>query len=297
MKKEFDKVFLNEYGYYELKQKPLQSDRQKEFEEEYYQNSESTYEQQYSAQEQQFFANKLEQKELIIRKNLGKEKFSLLDIGCGEGFVLAYFLKKGMEVAGIDYSDWAVSHHNPGVLPFLQRGDCLQLLPQMLEQGRHFDVINIDSALDMMLEPEKVAALCRRLLADDGIFLVKVANNYSPLQLSLLEEGVLSQEYWLDDPGHPSYFNRDGFLRFMQAQGFCCVDFYGESFIELNLLNPLTNYYENKSVGKDCFQAKLNLENRLHAISPQKSLELFHILGEMGFGRELIGVFQKAAQK
>jgi L-fucose mutarotase/ribose pyranase (RbsD/FucU family) len=30
-----------------------------------------------------------------------------------------------------------------------------------------------------------------------------------------------------------------------------------------------------------------------HEISPEKSLELFRILGDMGFGREIIGVFKK----
>lgn len=33
MKKEYDKVFLNQYGYYELKQKPTVEERKKEFEE------------------------------------------------------------------------------------------------------------------------------------------------------------------------------------------------------------------------------------------------------------------------
>ena len=35
MKKEYEKVYLNEYGYYELKKKPTIEERQKEFEEEY----------------------------------------------------------------------------------------------------------------------------------------------------------------------------------------------------------------------------------------------------------------------
>ena len=37
MQKEFEKVFLNKYGFYELKNKPSVEERKKEFEEEYYQ--------------------------------------------------------------------------------------------------------------------------------------------------------------------------------------------------------------------------------------------------------------------
>lgn len=294
MEDKFEKVFLNKYGYYELRNKPSLSDRKKEFEEEYYQKSESTYEQSYSEEELRFINNKLEQKQLIIERNMNRpvKGMSIIDIGCGEGFVMKYFHDRGMEVTGIDFSDWAVSHHNPDMLPFLCKGDCAEILPEMIEAGLGFDVINIDSALDMMLEPGKIIGLCKRLLNDGGIMIIKVANNYSLLQQSLLATGQLANEYWLDDPGHPSYFNRDGLQCFMAEQGFRCVDFYGESFIDFNLLNPRTNYYENPEAGKDIYRAKLQLENMMHDISPKKALDVFRTLGEMGFGREIIGVFR-----
>lgn len=293
MRKEYDKVFLNEYGYYELKEKPALEDRKKEFEEEYYQQSESTYEQVYSEEELRFFNNKLKQKELIIKSNLKKDisKISLLDIGCGEGFVLDYFSRCGADVTGIDFSEWGIKSHNPHMLENFYQGDGLDILPKFIESGKKFDVINMDSVLDMMLEPAKVIRYCEQVLAPDGILVIKVANNYSMLQTTLLESGALKKEYWLDDPGHPSYFNKDGFKKFMEANGFLCVDFLGESFIDFNLLNPLTNYYEKSGVGKECFKAKLQLENMIHDISVEQSLQLFRILGDMGFGREIIGVF------
>ena len=299
MKQEYEKVFLNEYGYYELKQKPEIGERQRAFEQDYYQQSESTYEQTYSEEEQTFFRNKLAQKEIIIQKNLNRDirDISLLDVGCGEGFVLSYFHERGADVCGIDFSKWAVEHHNPSMMPYFMQGDCAKILPELIEAGKTFDVINMDSALDMMLNPQSIVELCKKLLSAEGILLIKVANNYSLLQRTLLERGQVTKEYWLDDPGHPSYFNKDGFRRFMAAQGLACVDFYGESFIDFNLLNPLTNYYERAGVGKDCYHAKLQLENMMHEISPQKALEVFQLLGEMGFGREIIGVFRSAQHR
>ena len=44
----YDKVFLNEYGFYELKKKPSLSSMKKDFEDAYYQESKGNYEQQYS---------------------------------------------------------------------------------------------------------------------------------------------------------------------------------------------------------------------------------------------------------
>lgn len=296
MKKEYERVFLNKYGYYELKNKPDIKQRKKEFEDDYYQNSASTYEEEYSDEEKKFFKNKLEQKELIIMKNLKdfdarKGDLSLLDIGCGEGFVLKYFSELGMKVTGIDFSDWAVRHHNPDMLDNLIKGDCMQIIPELNKKDIKFDVINMDSSLDMMLEPEKVVEMCKGILKPGGIMIIKVANNYSNLQQTLLANGQLKKEYWLDEPGHPSYFNKDGFINFMNDHGFECVDFYGESFIDFNLVNERTNYYENPKAGKGCYNAKIQLENMFHDISPEKSLELFRALGEMGFGREIIGVF------
>lgn len=292
---EFEKVHLNEYGYYELNKKPSLDDRKHEFEEEYYQNSMSSYEQQYTEAEKTYFNNKLEQKYMMVMDALGnrEEKYSLLDLGCGEGFALDYFSKKGFDVAGIDFSEYAIRKENPQMLSNLICGDCNEILPELAKQGKKFDVINMDSSLDMMLNPEEIVDKFSGILKEDGIVLIRVGNNYSLLQMKLLEDQKLKRDYWLDEEGHPSYFNKEGLINFMDAHGYHCVDFYGESFIDLNLTNDLTNYYENPNVGKHCYQSKVYLENLLHEISPEKSMQVYKLLGEMGLGREIIGIFKR----
>ena len=83
MKKEYDKVFLNQYGYYELKQKPTVEERKKEFEEIYYQQIGGPYQKEYTQDELEFKNIKLEQRKYIYEKNFGREitGLSLLDIG------------------------------------------------------------------------------------------------------------------------------------------------------------------------------------------------------------------------
>lgn len=61
--------------------------------------------------------------------------------------------------------------------------------------------------------------------------------------------------------------------------------------VELNLLNKYTNYYENPEVGKECWKTTFNIENMLHNLSMENTIEIMKLFGEMGLGRELLGIF------
>lgn len=294
--KEFEEVFLNEYGFYELKDKPTVEERKNVFENEYYQDNLSTsYEKSYSKEQIKNLNNKFRQKELIINKYVKKAKGNMvvLDIGCGEGFFVSYFNERGYKTYGIDYSIYGVKTQNPQIESLVFQGDSSEILRRFIKEEKKFDVINMDSVLDMMINPKETIELCKELLSESGILIVKVANNYSDLQLHLLETEKLQKEYWLDNPGHPFYFNKLGFENFFQKNGYKMVDIYGESFIEFNLFNPLTNYYEKPGVGKDCYNARIQIENYMCEISIDKTLEIQHTFGEMGIGRELVGVFKR----
>lgn len=289
----FEKVVKNEFGFYELKNKPTAEEQAKDFEEAYYQNEKAGYESQYLPEALIYFHNKAQQKESAIKKLhpvVGKQ--SLLDIGCGEGFLLKYFHEMGYEVTGIDFSKYAMEHNNPELLSCLKQGDCYRILEELIDESQQYDIVNMDSVLDMVQDQTKLLELIRKVLKKDGVLCCKVGNNYSDYQLGLLEQGILTKEYWLDEEGHTYYFNKDGFIRFFEANGFCCKDIYAEGLIELNLLNELTNYYENPKTGKSCYKAKLRTENMLHELSPEKTHEIMRLFGQMGLGRELVGIFQ-----
>lgn len=64
----YEKVFLNKYGFYELKNKPFVEDMKKDFENCYFQNSKGNYENTYSEKEKEFFDYKMRQKRIIIEK-------------------------------------------------------------------------------------------------------------------------------------------------------------------------------------------------------------------------------------
>jgi len=53
----------------------------------------------------------------------------LLDVGCGKGFLLYEFTRvvPGVEVAGIDISEYAIANGKEEVKPFLRAGNCTEL--------------------------------------------------------------------------------------------------------------------------------------------------------------------------
>ena len=90
-------VYLNKYGYYELRRQNTREERNANFEEHYFQEySGATYEKaEYPPDELKFLNNQIEERVYVIEQNLAKTgisgDYSLLDIGCGEGFARTGF--------------------------------------------------------------------------------------------------------------------------------------------------------------------------------------------------------------
>ena len=86
----------------------------------------------------------------------------------------------------------------------------------------------------------------KEVMAEHSILVIKVANNYSNIQRMLLAAGEMKEEYWLDDPDHTGYFNREGLIALMEDHGMECLDFYGDTFVDLQLLNPYSNTMKSR---------------------------------------------------
>lgn len=295
----YDPVRLNKYGYYELRRMNTREERNKNFEEHYFQDySGATYEKvEYPPQELKFLQNKIEERAYVIEQNLEKTgwkgSYSLLDIGCGEGFLLQFFYDRGVRVKGIDIGSYALGHFHPELLPFFEKGDMETLLPVMAKRGEIYNVVNMDRVLDMVADVDVCLERIKEIMDAQSILVIKVANNYSNLQRMLLEKEEMKAEYWLDDPDHTGYFNREGMIARLEANGFECLDFYGDTFVDFQLVNPFSNYYEKPETGKAAHRTAVCLENLFHDISMERTVEIYRMLGDMGFGREIVGIFKK----
>ncbi len=290
----YNDVARNNYGFYTLSNPPTDEEREEYYRDKYYQQQNGDYETHYTDDELRFIAAKLEQKLLLIKEQLPHTNGgSFLDVGCGEGFALAFFKKNGFSVLGLDYSDAGIQNHHCDILGDVMIGDLYQSISRLIHDSHTFDIVNMDNLFEHVVDPKLLLDQISLILNENGIVVIKVPNDFSVLQEYFYDNSIISKPYWVAPLDHISYFNKDGLINICKAAGFECVDFLGDQLIEFSALNPNTNYFENKSVGKSCHFARVAQENILHEISPVKTIELYRVLGDMGLGREIIGLFRK----
>lgn len=99
-----EKVRKNEYGFYELKNKPTAKNKKKILSKNTIKRKREEHEKVYPSEALEFFGNKATQREYVIRKIIGSNnKLKVLDIGCGEDYLLKHFMDGGNEVCGIEF--------------------------------------------------------------------------------------------------------------------------------------------------------------------------------------------------
>jgi len=289
----YNDVFLNEFGYYTLKNLPKDEDLKNYYKEKYYQEAKGSYALCYTEEELKFFRVKLEQKLLLINKHFSALPNSFLDIGSGEGYALSFFQEKGFKVLGLDYSSAGIKAHNNDLLDCVIFGDLYDSINDLLKDSKRFDIINMDNLLEHVIDPKHLLEQVYKLLREDAIVIIKVPNDFSILQKYFWEQGIIKKTHWIVPLDHISYFNKEGLVNLCKYVGLKCLDILGDQLIEFSAFNNNTNYFENKSAGKACHFARVRQEILFHNISPQKTIELFRVFGEMGLGREIVGVFRK----
>lgn len=48
----------------------------------------------------------------------------------------------------------------------------------------------------------------------------------------------------------------------------------------------------DKRVGKSCHRSRVEIENLMHRLSPEKTIKVYEAIAELGLGLELIGFFK-----
>jgi len=291
----FEDVYLNIFGFYTLLDLPTEADLQKYYAEKYYQQptASHSYALKYADEEIDYLINKIDQKYSIIHHKIDKKegKRNFLDIGCGEGFALAYFKKQGWEVIGLDYSSYGCMQQNPNCLPDLIEGNIYANLDSLAEKDMKFSCIWLDNVLEHVLDPFELLLKCKKLSDKNTILVVEVPNDFSNVQQHLYKTKIISNNYWVVRPDHVSYFNKDGLKNLSIAAGWHCFDLISDYPIDLNLFNPLTNYIENRSVGKSCHNERIAIENHLHKLSVEKVNNLYRAMANLDLGRSITGFF------
>jgi 2-polyprenyl-3-methyl-5-hydroxy-6-metoxy-1,4-benzoquinol methylase len=284
----------NSFGYFEVDNKPSKAELANYYSTKYYQSGAASYELSYSKEEVEYFLNKIEEKVYVaLGLTTLDQSSSVLDIGCGEGWVLNYFKTKQVPVTGIDYSSYGCSKFNPHCVDDLIEGDLYGNLNMLINEGKKYDLVWLDNVLEHVLDPLDLLQKAEKLLASNGVLMVEVPNDYSVLQNHLLEKGHIDREYWVAYPDHLSYFNKDGLNNLASSAGLKSVFSMGDFPIDINLLNSNTNYTKDKTKGKSCYLSKVEFENLVHKQKMDAVVNFYKSLMDLGIGRCIISYFIK----
>lgn len=284
-------VKLNKYGFYEAAEKPNQAELEKYYAEKYYQTAQGSYENEYPTAEYEYFDNKIEQKIFVINKLFSKKENNsrtLIDIGCGEGFTLNHFKKKGWKVTGLDYSEFGVKKFNADCLPDLITGDIYKQMEPIIADKIQFDVVWLDNLLEHVIDPLFLLQQCKKLLKPDGVLVIEVPNDFSVLHQHLIKNNYINNEFWVVIPDHLSYFNKSGLEAIAADAGFKTEFVIGDYPIDFSLMNPDTNYNKDKTKGKNAHRTRVEMENLIHSISVEHAVNYFKALADMGLGRQIV---------
>ena len=276
------------YGYYQFSPLPSEKDLRQYYAEKYYQQGLGSYSVSYSDEEVEYFKLKAR---LIYRKvsmllDMEKKR-SFFDIGCGEGWVLNEFNKKGHKVQGVDFSRYGVEKYHPHLLIFFEQGNIYDLLEKKIDNGSMFDILLLANVIEHVIDPETLLQKIKSIMFPGSLLIIIAPNDFSRLHEFLIEKKKVSRRFWLAYPDHLSYFNKESMCNLLSEQGFELKAVVADNPVDLNLLNDNSNYIENPEKGKRTHMFRVLADNFMAADEPDKLLQIYEILGSMGIGRDL----------
>lgn len=254
----------------------------------YYQTEQSNYRRSYPAAERKYFNLKIAQRAALVDKLRGGHGAgSMLDVGCGEGFALAWFRERGWAVEGIDHSIAGLEAMHPDLLESVEAGDLFGLLDARIASAARYDLVWLTNVLEHVVDPVKLLRTLRNLVAPQGVLVVTVPNDGSAYQEALLENGDVSERFWIALPDHLAYFTYDSLKRTAEATGWVCHDIVGDFPIDFFLLHEGSNYVKDQAQGPAAHQARIRLELMLGQLDHERVNDFYRTMARVGLGRML----------
>jgi 2-polyprenyl-3-methyl-5-hydroxy-6-metoxy-1,4-benzoquinol methylase len=281
------------YGFRQLAQLPDADELRRYYSQRYYQEGTAGYRDEYDELEAEHIQAAAARKVAAARRFAPSlpATGSLLDVGCGEGYVLALFAAEGWDVVGVDFSSSAVAQHHPELAPLVETGDLFESLDRVLAGGKRFDLLWLDNVLEHVLDPERLLRQCRHVMAPHGALVVEVPNDFSIVQRDLVRLGLIEDSAWVFVPDHVSYFDRSSLVALADAAGWECGGCIADMPIDWFLYHPLSNYYRNPDAGPGAHRARMAIDVLLSRQPSEDVLALLEAMAQVGLGRQIIAVF------
>jgi SAM-dependent methyltransferase len=275
---------IEKSGYWQIYPLPTEEELSVLYESEYYQNAHGSYELSYTEAELKhiFLKNKL----LSFLLGEISNNDSVLDVACGEGFLLHQLYKDTQcKILGIDYSDYGIKKNNPEIIKFFKKGDIFKSLNDLLINKLKFDFIFLRNVLEHVREPEILISKLSDLLNINGKLLITVPNDFSWLQMELKRAGFINRDYWVNAPEHLNYFTEVSLMQIVNNSGLEAEHLFADFPIEWLNANLNANYIMNPNLGKEAHRTRVYLENLINERDIRLAANLWKSLGEIGLGR------------
>jgi 2-polyprenyl-3-methyl-5-hydroxy-6-metoxy-1,4-benzoquinol methylase len=150
-----------------------------------------------------------------VKRLLKRDRFSLLDIGCGTGWTTNIWKEEGAEVTGLEPS------LNRGKIASERFG--FRVIPSYIEDlatDETFDVIIIRHVLEHFADPFQVLTHVRGHLKDGGLLVVIVPN------IDCIGRYIFGTKWSWILPWHCNFFNPSSLARIAHRAGFTPCDLY-----------------------------------------------------------------------
>lgn len=285
----------HELGFLELANKPSKQELLNFYEKNYFQNQSGSYRKEYSELEKRVIGLRITQRARQISFFRGEVPGSLLDVGCGEGFVLRHYAESGWSVTGLDFSLAGIERMNPEYRQHVEQGDVFDLLNKKIESKERYDIVWLGNVLEHVLDPIELLYSLRKLVKPDGVLLVTVPNDGNIYHEYLYQNQQIPERWWITIPDHISYFTADSLRRSVEHSGWDCLAIHGDFPIDWFLANDVANFLTDKSKGSAAHQARLRLEFIIGQSGVDKANRFYQSIADIGLGRNITAYLRSAS--
>jgi len=202
----------------------------------------------------------------------------VLDVGCGQGELLAWLGEQGFEAHGIEPSDEAAALARERGLE--ARTATLEELLEESDSPPTYHAVLLLNVLEHVPDAARMLRDIGRLLAPGGLLYIRVPNDFNPLQLAAQAKlGV--EPWWIAVPDHVNYFDVESLAGLCRQLGLDPVDVQADFPMEMFLLMGL-DYIGDPETGGVCHAYRVEMEG---SIPSEVRRELFRALASAGIGR------------
>jgi 2-polyprenyl-3-methyl-5-hydroxy-6-metoxy-1,4-benzoquinol methylase len=149
-----------------------------------------------------------------VRLVQGAAPASILEVGCGEGYMLQALVQGGVGAAlhGVDFSAPAIADAKLrlGARAELEARDACELA----DDGRQFDLVMMCEVLEHIPDPGQMLPILERLTRQHLLLSVP----WEPMFRGLNMARGKHVSAWGNDPEHVNHWSRRGFFRFIEQR-------------------------------------------------------------------------------